>query len=47
MVKTTGFASVDALIDATVPKAIRRTDGMNLGIYNEGFTESKFLEYFK
>ena len=47
MVKATGFASVDALIDATVPKAIRRKDGMDLGIYNEGFTESKFLDYFK
>lgn len=47
MVKITGFATMDALIDATVPKSIRRTDGMDLGIYNEGFTESKFLEYFK
>lgn len=47
MVKITGFASMDALVDATVPKSIRRTDGMELGIYHEGFTESKFIEFFK
>lgn len=47
MVKATGFGSLDALIDATVPKAIVRKDGMNLGKYHEGMTESQFLEYFK
>lgn len=47
LVKATGFASLDALIDATVPTAIRRTDGMQLGPYHEGMTESNFLEYFK
>ncbi|GLC37204.1 hypothetical protein PLESTB_000991200 [Pleodorina starrii] len=47
MVKLTGFPSLDALIDATVPKAIVRKDGMNLGKYHEGMTESQFLSYFK
>jgi glycine dehydrogenase len=47
MVKETGFDSMDALIDATVPKAIRRSDGMGLGKYTEGMTESQFLDYFK
>jgi glycine dehydrogenase len=47
MVKETGFESMDALIDATVPKAIRRTDGMDLGKYTDGMTESQFLDYFK
>lgn len=48
MVKVTGFSSLDALIDATVPKEIRRSDGMPLGPkYNEGMTENAFLEYFK
>lgn len=47
MVSETGFSSMDELIDATVPKAIRRTDGMNMGKYTDGMTESEFLEYFK
>jgi glycine dehydrogenase len=47
MVKVTGFQSMDALIDATVPAAIRRKDGMEMGKYTEGMTESAFLEYFK
>ncbi|KAG2453334.1 hypothetical protein HYH02_001558 [Chlamydomonas schloesseri] len=47
MVKATGFGSLDALIDATVPKAIVRKDGMNLGKYHDGMTESQFLEFFK
>ncbi|KAG2495655.1 hypothetical protein HYH03_006255 [Edaphochlamys debaryana] len=47
MVKVTGFPSLDALIEATVPKSIVRRDGMNLGKYHEGMTESQFLAYFK
>ena len=47
MVKETGFESMDALIDATVPKAIRRADGMDMGKYTAGMTESQFLDYFK
>ncbi|KXZ51330.1 hypothetical protein GPECTOR_13g817 [Gonium pectorale] len=47
MVKATGFASLDALIEATVPKSIVRKDGMDLGKYHEGMTESQFLAYFK
>ena len=46
MVKTVGFESVDALIDATVPTAIRR-DPMELGIYNQGFTESGIIAKLK
>jgi Glycine cleavage system P-protein len=47
MVATTGFASLDALIDATVPKSIRRSDGMDMGRYTAGMTESEFLAFFK
>ncbi len=47
MVRATGFNSLDALIDATVPQAIRRSDGMEMGRYTEGMTESGFLEFFK
>lgn len=47
MVAATGFPSLDALIDATVPTAIRRKDGMEMGEYTKGMTESQFLEYFK
>ena len=34
------------LIDATVPAAIKRPP-MDLGIYNQGYTESEFLDKFK
>lgn len=47
MVAETGFKSLDALIDATVPADIRRGDGMGMGKYTDGMTESEFLEYFK
>lgn len=47
MVQATGFASMDAMIDATVPKAIRRTDGMPMGKYHQPMPESVFLDYFK
>ena len=43
----TGFESLDALIDATVPEAIRRHDRMDLGKYSDGMTESDFLASFK
>jgi len=47
MVAETGFSSLDALIDATVPASIRRADGMSMGKYTDGMTESEFLEFFK
>ncbi|GAX78132.1 hypothetical protein CEUSTIGMA_g5574.t1 [Chlamydomonas eustigma] len=47
MVAATGFKSLDALIDATVPEAIRRKDGMLLGKYSIGMCESEFITYFK
>jgi glycine cleavage system pyridoxal-binding protein P len=46
MVKQVGFESVDALIDATVPTAIRR-EPMELGLYNQGFTESGIIAKLK
>lgn len=46
MLKITGFSSMDALIDATVPKSIRRP-AMDLGEYDQGYTESAFLDMFK
>lgn len=46
MVKLTGFDSLSALIEATVPKAIKR-EPMQLGKYNKGYTESEFLAKFK
>lgn len=42
MVKKCGFDSINALIDATVPKSIRRKP-MDLGKYSKGFTESGIL----
>ncbi|GAB4823399.1 hypothetical protein N2152v2_010445, partial [Parachlorella kessleri] len=47
MVKACGFASLDDMIAATVPKAIVRKDGMDLGVYHEGMTESQFLKMFR
>ena len=47
MVAATGFKSLDDLIDATVPAAIRRKDGMKMGKYTDAMTESEFLTYFK
>ena len=43
MVEVVGYNSVDELIDATVPAAIRR-DPMDLGAYTKGFTESGILK---
>jgi glycine dehydrogenase len=47
MVKVTGFDSLDSLIDATVPAAIRRKEPMNIGYFDEGLGESEFTEVFK
>ena len=47
MVAVTGFPSLDALIDATVPAAIRRSDGMDIGAFTPGMTEAAFLDKFK
>jgi glycine dehydrogenase len=47
MVAATGFPSLDALVDATVPPSIRRQDGMDLGEFTDGMTEAAFLEKFK
>src|ERR1700736_5841617 len=44
MVKTLGFASLDALIDATVPAKIRLRGGLDLP---KGITESEGLAYFR
>ncbi len=47
MVAATGYDSMAALIDATVPASIRRKDNMDMKHYTAGMTESQFLEYFK
>lgn len=48
MVKVTNFDSLDALIEATVPTSIKLGSPMDLGPkYNEGLTESEFLDMFK
>jgi glycine dehydrogenase len=44
MVKTLGFSSLDALIDATVPQKIRLTEGLSLP---KGMTELEVLTYFR
>ena len=47
MVAATGFDSLDALIDATVPSSIRLTKPMTMGQYTQAQTESEFLAKFK
>src|SRR3954466_13809263 len=44
MLKLLGFASLDALIDATVPRRIRFRDGLGLP---KGMTELEVLAYFR
>jgi glycine dehydrogenase len=44
MLKTLGFASLDALIDATVPRKIRLRQGLSLP---KGLTELEVLTYFR
>ena len=47
MVKVTGFASMDALIDATVPADIRLQKEMDMGRWTQPLSESEFLSTFK
>ena len=47
MVKITNFNTLDALIEATVPSAIKLGRPMDLGEYTKGFTESEFIAKFK
>src|SRR3954468_7685169 len=44
MLKPLGYSSLDALIDATVPRKIRFRDGLNLP---KGLTELEVLTYFR
>lgn len=46
MLSLTGFESVDALIDATVPASIRR-EPLTMGKYTEPLSESDHLKNFK
>jgi len=46
MAEFVGYNSLDALIDATVPKSIR-IDKMNLPIFDEGLTEAQMIEHMK
>ena len=47
MAEFCGFPSLDAMIDSTVPAAIRRADGVPLRRYTEGMAEAAFLDFFK
>jgi glycine dehydrogenase len=44
MVRTLGFSSLDALIDATIPQKIRFREGLSLP---QGITELEVLTYFR
>ncbi|XP_012449828.1 glycine dehydrogenase (decarboxylating), mitochondrial [Gossypium raimondii] len=46
MAESCGFDSLDSLIDATVPKAIR-IDSMKFSKFDEGLTESQMIEHMK
>lgn len=46
MAEFVGFATLDSLIDATVPKSIR-VDSMKFSKFNEGLTESQMIDHMK
>lgn len=46
MAESCGFGSLDALIDATVPKSIR-IDSMKFSKFDGGLTESQMIEHMK
>ncbi|XP_043722655.1 glycine dehydrogenase (decarboxylating), mitochondrial-like [Telopea speciosissima] len=46
MAESCGYPSLDSLIDATVPKAIR-IESMKLSKFDEGLTESQMIEHMK
>ncbi|CAL1390015.1 unnamed protein product [Linum trigynum] len=46
MAEVCGFESLDALIDATVPKSIR-LDSMNFSKFDGGLTESQMIEHMQ
>eukprot|EP01018_Ginkgo_biloba_P021655 Gb_35734 [translate_table: standard] len=46
MAEMCGFSSVDALIDATVPKTTR-TESFNLCKFDQGLTESQMIDHMK
>lgn len=46
MAEFVGFNSLDALIDATVPRSIR-IDKMKMPIFDEGLTEAQMIEHMK
>lgn len=46
MAESCGFGSLDALIDATVPKSIR-IDSMRFSKFDGGLTESQMIEHMK
>jgi len=47
MAAEAGFESVAALIDATVPTHIRKSDDLDLGQFTEPLTEGQYLEHMK
>jgi glycine dehydrogenase len=47
MAQYAGFASMDALIDATVPTDIRRDGLMDMGEWTEPHSETEYLAMFK
>lgn len=38
---------MDDLMNSAIPDGLPRLDGLDLGIYTKGMSESEFLEHFK
>eukprot|EP00892_Ulva_mutabilis_P002870 jgi/Ulvmu1/12584/UM092_0014.1 len=47
MCKAIGAKDMDDLMDSAIPDGLPRLDGLDLGIYTKGMSESEFLEHFK
>ena len=47
MCKAIGAKDMDDLMNSAIPDGLPRLDGLDLGIYTKGMSESEFLEHFK
>lgn len=47
MCEIIGAKDMDDLMNSSIPDGLPRLDGLNLGVYTKGMSETEFLEHFK
>lgn len=47
MCEVIGAKDMSDLMNSAIPDGLPRLDGLDLGIYTKGMSESEFLEHFK